>query len=253
MELLEHLVTATRKPGLFRTHQPLFLLSHMRANTSLLGHILGSNPAICGYYEMHNGYYSWKSLLRQKLLYYRDHDLKPQAKYMFDKVLHDFHYVDMNLLNQANARIMFSAREPEKTIKSTLSQFRRERPGHEFCDTEEVCQYYCQRLQTLEQMAAAAHEYVYFDADELRRNTAELLQRLTTWLELDVPLRPEFDNFHFSGKLDSGDLSGRLASGKVEKSTSDYSDIEIPETLLEQAQDAYARFTVTMEAGSLPL
>ena len=34
----------------------IFLLSHMRAYTSLAGHILGSHPQINGYYEMHLGY-----------------------------------------------------------------------------------------------------------------------------------------------------------------------------------------------------
>ena len=33
----------------------IFLLSHMRAYTSLAGHILGSHPQINGYYEMHSG------------------------------------------------------------------------------------------------------------------------------------------------------------------------------------------------------
>ena len=34
-------------------YQHIFLLSHMRANTSLISHILGSHPQISGYYEMH--------------------------------------------------------------------------------------------------------------------------------------------------------------------------------------------------------
>jgi len=34
----------------------IFLLSYMRAFTSLAGHILGSHPRINGYYEMHISY-----------------------------------------------------------------------------------------------------------------------------------------------------------------------------------------------------
>jgi len=48
----------------------------MRANTSLFGHILGSSPEINGYYEMHISYYSWKSLIRQKLIYLENHQFK---------------------------------------------------------------------------------------------------------------------------------------------------------------------------------
>ena len=31
--------------------EPILLLSHMRANTSLFGHILGTHPEINGYHE----------------------------------------------------------------------------------------------------------------------------------------------------------------------------------------------------------
>lgn len=34
-------------------HARIFLLSHMRAYTSLAGHNLGSHPSINGYYKMH--------------------------------------------------------------------------------------------------------------------------------------------------------------------------------------------------------
>jgi len=44
----------------------------------LLSHIFGSNPEVEGYYELHMGYYSWKSLLRQKLRGYPHIEL-PEA------------------------------------------------------------------------------------------------------------------------------------------------------------------------------
>jgi hypothetical protein len=43
----------------------IFLLSHMRAYTSLAGHILGSHPQINGYYEMHISYEDASALDRQ--------------------------------------------------------------------------------------------------------------------------------------------------------------------------------------------
>jgi len=43
----------------------IFLLSHMRAFTSLAGHILGSHPQINGYYEMHLSYEDASALDRQ--------------------------------------------------------------------------------------------------------------------------------------------------------------------------------------------
>jgi hypothetical protein len=43
----------------------IFLLSHMRAFTSLAGHILGSHPQVNGYYEMHISYEDAFALDRQ--------------------------------------------------------------------------------------------------------------------------------------------------------------------------------------------
>ena len=73
MEALGHLRTVLRHPSILRSYQPLLLISHMRANTSLMGHILGASPEIEGYYELHIGYHSWRSLLRQKLVYFDQH------------------------------------------------------------------------------------------------------------------------------------------------------------------------------------
>jgi len=67
----------------------IFLLSHMRAFTSLAGHILGSHPQINGYYEMHLSYED-ASALDQQLDVYRASDaLKPNSRYLFDKLLHN--------------------------------------------------------------------------------------------------------------------------------------------------------------------
>ncbi|MBM4190547.1 MAG: hypothetical protein FJ210_07540, partial [Betaproteobacteria bacterium] len=44
-------------------------MSHMRAFTSLAGHILGSHPQINGYYEMHISYADAAALDRQLALF----------------------------------------------------------------------------------------------------------------------------------------------------------------------------------------
>jgi hypothetical protein len=79
---------ALKTAAILLPKQHIFLLSHMRSYTSLYGHIMGFNPAICGYYKMHIGYYSWKSLIRQKLLYFESEATKPGFSCMFDEVLH---------------------------------------------------------------------------------------------------------------------------------------------------------------------
>ncbi|HEX7971345.1 MAG TPA: hypothetical protein VF501_03895 [Thiobacillus sp.] len=67
----------------------IFLLSHMRAYTSLAGHILGSHPQINGYYEMHLSYEDAAALDRQLETYKQGEVLKENSRYLFDKLLHN--------------------------------------------------------------------------------------------------------------------------------------------------------------------
>jgi hypothetical protein len=67
----------------------IFLLSHMRAFTSLAGHILGSHPQINGYYEMHISYEDASALDRQLEMFRQDDVLKRDSRYLFDKLLHN--------------------------------------------------------------------------------------------------------------------------------------------------------------------
>ena len=67
----------------------IFLLSHMRAYSSTLGHIIGSHPRINGYYEMHQSYLSDADLAQQIADYSQHDNLKPDSHYQFDKLLHN--------------------------------------------------------------------------------------------------------------------------------------------------------------------
>ena len=88
MNLFNNALTIIKQPTVIKSYRHILLLSHMRANTSLFGHVLGDHKEINGYYEMHIGYYSWKSLIRQKLLFSENHKIKDGSTYFFDKVLH---------------------------------------------------------------------------------------------------------------------------------------------------------------------
>jgi hypothetical protein len=90
-------------------------------------------------------------------------------------------------------------------------------------------------------MASATEEYFYYDADQLRTDTDSLLHDMSRWLELSSPLCSQFNNFHFSGKNDTGDLSGKLALGKVDRTKTDYAGIELPGSLQSRTIDEYAK------------
>jgi hypothetical protein len=239
MTLLKALVT---NPSLMLRHRNIFLFSHMRAHTSLFGHLLGSHPQVEGYYEMHIGYYNWKSLWRQKLRHFAEHDAKPGSRYMFDKVLHNGHEVSLDLLRRPDSHSVMMLRSPEKSIKSLVVLYRSTSPHLPEAPPEGAARYYVGRLNTLADMAQALPKrYFYLDAEGLVADTAPTLRALGDWLGLTTPIPTEYQPFSKTGHGHAGDTSARLKSGKVSHEGNDYADIHVPVELIAEATEAYRR------------
>ncbi|MEQ8800456.1 MAG: hypothetical protein RLP45_00300, partial [Haliea sp.] len=235
MQALNHLRTALRHPMLFRHYQPVMLLSHMRANTSLLGHLLGSNAEIEGYYELHIGYYSWKSLVRQKLLHFARHPPKRAARFVFDKVLHDDHYVDLSLFKQG--KVMFALRPPDKTFPSIVSLYRSVEPNHPYTDSGNAARYYVQRVQSLARIAQSCPvDFLYLDADALREDTTHTLAAVSQFLGLAQPLSEHYEQQPLTGTEKAGDSAESIVLGKVERVTRSYADIQVSEDVMSLAR-----------------
>lgn len=212
----------------------------MRSYTSLFGHIMGSNPEICGYYEMHIGYHSWKSLIRQKLLYFENEDAKPKFRYMFDKVLHNEHNVSDKVLNNPHTRTIFCLRHPRDVIPSILKLYQRVDPTHDFNSEAGATEYYIQRLKKLLCIAESVQrEYFYLDAEALKSDTQQCLQRLSNWLELKVQLSSSYDIQRNTSEKRFGDSSEHLRAGRVLHEASDYASFRHNEDLLDRAVHAY--------------
>jgi hypothetical protein len=240
MKIRKALLALLRRPTLFKPTKHIILLSHMRANTSLIGHILGSHPEISGYYEMHIGYFSWKSLFRQKLEFQAAHEQEACSPFYFDKVLHSEHYVNTNLFNPSRAIAIFSLRNPEKTIPSIIKLYEKVDPTHEFCTIEGAARYYIERAQTLSEMAEKlSGNYFYYDAEAIKDNTTDTLSFLTKALALNSPLTKNYKTQNKTGKDDSGDHSENLAKGYISKNATDYSSYVIPDDLNEKLKHTY--------------
>lgn len=229
-------------PALVLGARNIFLLSHMRANTSLFGHLLGSHPLVEGYYEMHIGYFGWKSLWRQKLLHFADHTPKPTARWMFDKVLHDGHEVAPSVLHRATTRAIFMLRSPAQTLPSLITLYRAEHPDKPEATAEGAVRYYTERLATLETVSrVTGPHHFYLDAECLITETERTLGELARWLQFDAPIPREYQPFERTGRSGAGDTSARLKSGRVEAGTRSYSQVSVPSDLLQAAQSAYER------------
>ena len=220
----------------------LFLLSHMRSYTSLFGHILGSNPDICGYYEMHIGYYSWKSLIRQKLLYFSQETLKPGFTYMFDKVLHNEHCVSPDILNSGRTKTIFCLRHPQEVIPSILKLYQGIDPAHEFNSEAFATQYYIRRLAMLEDIADSLKQnFFYLDAESLKLDSENCLRSLSNWLCLETPLSATYEMQRNTSRQRYGDSSARLKAGRITNDRQTYLDFEHDPELLRRAIDAHTK------------
>ena len=225
-------------------HARIFLLSHMRAFTSLAGHILGSHPQINGYYELHISYEDAAALDRQLAVLRQEDALKPGSRYLFDKLLHNEFALRPERLKGVEYKVLLSLRQPEPTIKSIVHLYRQKDGGDLFDTPEKAAQYYNERVSALADFAKvnfarANPGYFYFDAELWQRAPEQLLPRLTEWLELDVPLSEQYQTFSQTGKPLKGDSSPRIHRGDIDKAGSDYAHIAVPEAVLSEAREVY--------------
>jgi len=230
----------------------IFLLSHMRAFTSLAGHILGSHPQINGYYEMHISYEDAAALDRQLEMFRQGDVLKADSRYLFDKLLHNDYVLKPERLGLAEIKILVSLAEPEHTIRSIVHLFAQKPDPDLYASPVEAANYYVARVKALADFCRTADRgYCYFDAELLQGAPERLLPRLTDWLELDSPLSERYEVFSQTGKARRGDTSERVRSGRIDRTRVDYSHIAIPEEALSAAQAAYRECRELMIAGAV--
>jgi hypothetical protein len=233
------------------SYSRIFLLSHMRAFTSLLGHILGSHPAINGYFELHISYDNPAALDKQVGELRRYETLKESSRYLFDKLLHNDYRLMPALLAVNDATVLACLREPEASIKSIVNLFARKASGDSYEQPKEAAKYYIERVRRLAEFCASAtHPYYYLDAESIRTRPEQLLPALTRWLDLDPPLSPRYKTFSQTGQPRKGDSSVLIRSGTIDQSASDYSHVHIAPDLLENALATYRECRRNMIANA---
>jgi hypothetical protein len=228
-----------KKPSVVKHQTPILLLSHMRANTSLIGHILGSNKDINGYYEMHIGYYSAKSHYRQKLRFFSEHLTEQVKPFIFDKVLHNEHEVTEDYIEAMRPKILITVREPATSIASIMKLYSKIDSTHEFATETGATDYYIKRLKWLAEFADRHSNYYFYKAEDLLNNTEECLIQLSSFLGLEEQLSSEFEVKHLSNKAKVGDSSGMLLKGKVVKKQSNATHHAPDGKVHQKAEDIY--------------
>jgi hypothetical protein len=229
----------------------IFLLSHMRAFSSLAGHILGSHPEINGYFELHISYDDAAALDRQ-LDVLRQHETPKQGShYLFDKLLHDDYRLDPSRLDADSTRLLVCLRKPEQTIRSIVDLFEKKGTAEPYASPAAAARYYIDRLETLAGFCRSSSlPYCYYDGELFQAAPEMLLARLTDWLALGSPLSQRYQRFSQTGKARKGDSSSAIYSGRIEQDCGDYSHIPVPDDILRRAREVYRRCREVIIAGA---
>jgi len=218
----------------------IFLLSHMRASTSLAGHILGSHPDINGYYEMHLNYEDATVLDKQLGSYQLTDALKDNSYYLFDKLLHNDYTLNINIQALSDSKVLVSLQAPDHTIKSIINLFSKKEIDDLYASPAGAINYYIERVQALAAFCQLnPKKYYYYDAEVFQVAPTILLPTLSRWLELTSPLSEEYQVFSQTGVAGKGDSSKSIQSQKINRTSSDYSHIKLPVDKLNRAQEVY--------------
>lgn len=218
----------------------LFVMSHMRSYSSLLCHILNSNPQVAGYVEMHESYTTSLDLFQLTM---RVRELTGErlrsGQYVLDKLLFNYDISD-RMLSRDDIVMLFTIREPEQAIRSIIAMGRKRKKPDWKSRPDKVVSYYARRLDRMSQLARAKpRRSLYFEADQLIKEAPPLLAALDRFLELRQPLRPSYETFTYTGKPKFGDPSKFISSGRIVRERRDYADVDVPSGLMDKAWTAF--------------
>lgn len=220
----------------------------MRSRSSVLSHILGSNPGVCGYSEQSVSHRDRASLIKMRYKLSREMEYKLKNKYLLDKILHDDYFISDKIFKIAKPKIIFLLREPESTIKSIIHM------GYItgidwYKDPVQAMDYYCARLSGMEEYSRKARgKYYFVESNDLVDKAESVLDGLTKWLDLPERLSRKYSIFRHTGKPRHGDPSENIKSGVLQK-TKDYPDILIPDEILQRGLLSYKKCRDTLQSG----
>jgi hypothetical protein len=204
----------------------------MRSGSTLLLHILLTNPDMIGAGERQSIYRS-HSDLDKLAIHSRIAQRAPfrRVKYAVDQINHDQMTPNIELLRDERVRCIFLIRDPKETIQSIVRTFYVPWTVHQAVD------YYTERLQTLARYATSLGSRMEsMTYNELLTNSSSVLRRLEAFLGLNGPLREEYAIQRFTGRR--GDPSNKIREGRIVRDRVPVS-IEIPDRDLARARYAY--------------
>lgn len=205
-----------RESYLLRRHKiaAVFIHGHMRSGSTVLLHILCSNPYLYGIGETHACYRSAVDVARlyRQIERTLGHRLPSTSIGIIDKLLHNRDFDAGHL--PATTRHLFIVREPAGAVRSMCHP--RFSP---IANQTQAESYYVQRLLRLkalrQEVRTRGQPNLSLTHAELTQAPEPLLSRMTTWLALPQPLSAEYDMLPTTGQPVYGDTSTHIRSGRI--------------------------------------
>ena len=223
----------------------LFILGHMRAASSLLSHILTSNPEIIGYGETHTQYHSDRDL--KKLMfkvygnYYQLKNMTMSHKYVLDKVLHNNKLINDSFLQHEQVYSIFLVRKPQRTIASILDL----KPDW---NEKKALNYYMDRLAKLEEHAQFINNKnrsLFIQQEQILDDTDKVFQALQNFLDTETGFSERYELQKTTGMRYVGDRTENIKSGRIVREKRKLA-IEIADYTVETAMKSYQKCCQTL-------
>ncbi len=234
----------------------ILLFSHMRSQSTLLAHILGSHPEIDGYTELHQHYESPIDLRNMTRRIEEHTGERRRGRYAFDKLLHNMAIVDRAILLRDDVKVVFLLRNARDTIPSIVRAGRYDDTVLKIADPAVATNYYVTRLERIDQYSEwVGGRAALVEAEKLVADTGAVLAGLTRFLELETPLTPTYAKFKHTGERGLGDMGPNILAGRVlrdEERDRSGEPVVIPDELMAQAIAAHARVMQRLRARHPP-
>ncbi len=228
----------------------LLILSHMRSGSTLLLHLLMTNPEISAVGERGKVYACQADRARLHIAARLAHGLPVQhLRYVADQVNHDYLTPNACFLREAEFRVLFLLRQPEATIASIVDVYRRYHPLP--WSVSRAVDYYVQRLETLARLGAALPRRTsaaLIRYEDLTACPDETLEALRGFLQLARGFSRTYRIHRFTRT--HGDPGPNIATGRILSSTPGAA-IDLSEYESQRISNAYAQCSVALEPFAL--
>ena len=215
----------------------IFLVSHMRSYSSLLGHLLAENGEVDGYGELHRSYDNDDDLVSMGHQVQTTYDRPLTGRFLFDKLLHRSLRLAPEIVERPDTKVILSVRSPRDTLASLITLGRNDSSVQWAKKQSGALRHYTRRMADIEQLAEAHPSCGFLIADELIARPGETLSEIGRFLSLAEPLPQTYTPKPRTGAQQFGDTSEHIRSGRLQPPTR--RRVWVRPSVLRQAQNAF--------------